>query len=131
MAALLDKHLPPGVVMCNGSRVPGGRPALANAQVCITLIVPLCLLLLLLLLLLFFIIFLGVVVMVTVMLLLLMLLLLKRVLRRFLLRSWHQAPFPAVQTRFCHSAKGGWYSDGSIYRGFLDAFLVPPVVVCK
>lgn len=33
MAALLDKHLPPGVVMCNGSNVPGGRPALANAQV--------------------------------------------------------------------------------------------------
>lgn len=33
MAALLDKHLPPGVVMCNGGRVPGGRPALANAQV--------------------------------------------------------------------------------------------------
>lgn len=40
MAALLDKHLPPGVVMCNGSRVPGGRPALANAQVCVTFTVP-------------------------------------------------------------------------------------------
>ena len=33
MAALLDKHMPPGVVMSNGSRVPGGRPVLANAQV--------------------------------------------------------------------------------------------------
>lgn len=40
MAALLDKHLPPGVVMCNGSRVPGGRPALANAQVCVTSTTP-------------------------------------------------------------------------------------------
>ncbi|CAN0428348.1 unnamed protein product [Ectocarpus sp. 12 AP-2014] len=37
MAALLDKHLPPGVVMCNGTRVPGGRPALANAQMMVAM----------------------------------------------------------------------------------------------
>lgn len=33
MAALLEKHVPPGVGMCNSGRLPGGRPTLANAQV--------------------------------------------------------------------------------------------------
>ncbi|CAN0350105.1 unnamed protein product, partial [Hapterophycus canaliculatus] len=37
MAALLEKHLPPGVAMSNGSRVPGGRPALANAQMMVAM----------------------------------------------------------------------------------------------
>eukprot|EP00904_Undaria_pinnatifida_P014287 jgi/Undpi1/998/HiC_scaffold_10.g04462.m1 len=37
MAALLDKHMPPGVVMSNGSRVPGGRPVLANAQMIVAM----------------------------------------------------------------------------------------------